>query len=266
MMLAAVAFAQTEADFNVTLTDDGSGVVITGYTGKAEQVRVPAEIQGMPVREIGEWAFSVRGIGGPMEGGITSITLPAGLLKIGYSAFKDRSSLSTVVIPDSVVEIDSEAFRGCYSDRGRLSTGLSSVTLPKSLAKAGGSIFAGCRLLKTVTIPDGVKVIGASMFQDCTALASVVIPDSVIEIGRAAFYGSDNISAYPPSLVSVTLGKGITSLPERIFEKCMKLKTISIPEGVTEIGDYAFNDCSALEREDKQRYYHYHKKQPCRFR
>ncbi|GHV59153.1 hypothetical protein AGMMS49579_26780 [Spirochaetia bacterium] len=248
-LCAETAFAQTEAEFNVTLTDDGSGVVITGYTGKAVQVRIPAIIQGMPVKEIGDSAFDMRDRYGGVRDEmvyITSITLPTGLEKIGSRAFYGQSKLSAVVIPDSVVEIGDEAFRDCYFDY--FATGLSSVTLPKSLAKAGKSIFAGCRLLKTVTIPDGVKVIGASMFRDCTALVSVVIPDSVIEIGESAFsIGNIYDTNHPPSLVSVTLGKGITSLPERIFEKCIKLKTITIPEGVTEIGNYAFNGCTALE-------------------
>ena len=50
-------WAQTEANFNVTLTEDGQGVVITGYTGTVLAVRIPATIQGMPVREIGREAF-----------------------------------------------------------------------------------------------------------------------------------------------------------------------------------------------------------------
>jgi hypothetical protein len=49
------------------------------------------------------------------------------------------------------------------------------------------------------------------------------------------------------SLARVTLGKGITVLPDKVFYGCDKLKTITIPEGVTAIGRAAFNGCSALE-------------------
>ena len=52
-------FSQTtpESDFTVTLTDDNTGVLITRYRGSAATVRIPATIQGMPVREIGREAF-----------------------------------------------------------------------------------------------------------------------------------------------------------------------------------------------------------------
>lgn len=53
--------AQTAEDFNVELTDDGLGVRIKGYTGKAVSVNIPAEIEGLPVREIGESAFGATG-------------------------------------------------------------------------------------------------------------------------------------------------------------------------------------------------------------
>jgi len=54
----ATAFGQTAADFNVALTEDGKGVVITQYTGKAARVRIPSSIQNMPVKEIGPYAFN----------------------------------------------------------------------------------------------------------------------------------------------------------------------------------------------------------------
>ena len=72
-------FAQTEADFNVTLTDDNTGVVITKYTGKAANVRIPATIQGMPVKEIGKQAFS--------SSEITNIVIPEGVVKIQNGSF-----------------------------------------------------------------------------------------------------------------------------------------------------------------------------------
>jgi nitrous oxidase accessory protein NosD len=52
-------FAQTtpESDFTVTLTADNAGVALTKYKGSAATVRIPATIQGMLVREIGNYAF-----------------------------------------------------------------------------------------------------------------------------------------------------------------------------------------------------------------
>jgi hypothetical protein len=62
LFVSAGVFAQTENDFEVTLTADSEGVVITKYTGRAAAtVTIPATIQDMPVREIGAYAFRALG-------------------------------------------------------------------------------------------------------------------------------------------------------------------------------------------------------------
>lgn len=87
--------------------------------------------------------------------------------RIGYKAFKDRENLKSVVIPNSVTEIDSYAFAG---------SGLTSVEIPNSVTE-----------------------IGADAFYFCSSLRSVIIPNSVSEIGSGAFSNIRNvvISAFP---------------------------------------------------------------------
>jgi hypothetical protein len=205
-LCAAAVSAQTEADFVVDLTADGAGVVIKTYVGKALQVRIPATIQGMPVREIAEFAFSGgreighyalfgggQGSNSPTDPptvytvkdlmgkivrqGITSVVIPEGVTKIGMRAFVtigslNSASLASVTIPNSVTEIGDGAFSG---------QPLTAVTLPRGLTKAGRGIFEGCTL-RTVTIPEGVRVIGERMFWGCTALSTITIPQSVTSI------------------------------------------------------------------------------------
>ncbi|GMO52220.1 MAG: hypothetical protein Pg6C_17680 [Treponemataceae bacterium] len=225
---ATAAFAQTEADFNVGLTDDGAGVVIVKYTGKTAAVRIPATIQGMPVKEIGSSAF--------WKSGITSVVIPQGVTLIGSNAFSECYNLTSVTIPDSVTEIGSGAFS---------SSGLTSVTLPKGLTKTGGRMFSECTKLKTVTIPEGVTVISDFMFASCSALTSIKIPNSVTSIGRGVF---SNFSGWEgcDALTSITLGSGITAIPDEFAKYCKSLTSIAIPEGVTKIGENAFSGCYAL--------------------
>ncbi|GHV89423.1 hypothetical protein AGMMS50267_17830 [Spirochaetia bacterium] len=267
-LCAAVSAQNTaEADFNVALTADGTGVVIEKYTGKGGVITIPATIEGMPVREIGEGAFAYKeeyAYNYSINTNITAVTFPAGLVKIGADAFAYCAGLSSVVIPDSVTEIGEGAFRGCYQrpdTRARPpkpATGLTSVTLPKGLAKAGGGgneapdnsggIFYECLLLKTVTIPEGVQVIGDNMFAGCEALTTIVIPNSVTSLGRYAFRGS--------GLVSFTLGNGITLIPLGAFKDCTNLQTVVIPEGIVKIdggrgfsyieSGGSFSGCTAL--------------------
>jgi hypothetical protein len=222
-------FAQTEADFNVGLTADGRGVVINGYTGTATNVRIPATIEDMPVREIGNNAFKGKKT-------ITAVTFPAGLVKIGNAAFHGCFGLTTIVIPDSVIEIGENAFA---NDHGKMQ--LTTVTLPKNLATAGEYIFAGCTALKTVTIPEGITVIGAGMFAGCETLTTMKIPNSVTTIGRNAFgraserWHQSFRDIRSSGIVSITLSDSITAIPSGLFEGCDKLTSIVIPEGVTEI-------------------------------
>ncbi len=82
-------------------------------------------------------------------------------------------------IPDSVTEIDQQAFRDCSV--------LSSVTIPGSVTKIGMYAFDECSALTNVTICEGVKSISVGACSLCHALASVTIPASVEEIDDDAF-------------------------------------------------------------------------------
>jgi hypothetical protein len=249
LLLAAAVSAQTEADFEVELTADGAGVVIKKYVGKALQVRIPAAIQGMPVKEIGQEAFLATASKRGTWQRITSVVIPEGVTKIGNSAFNGWlfhawtgyseaiGSLTSVTIPASVTDIGDEAFRGQVA--------LTSVTLPKGLSKAGESIFEDCTALKTVTIPEGVTVIGGNMFSGCTALAAITIPASVTSIGASAFYKTGLTSITWPAGIAAIPGN-IGESPPGIFENCTKLTRVVLPEGVTTIGRNAFKGCTAL--------------------
>ena len=69
---------------------------------------VPAEIDGMPVKAIGEYACQWRD-------GIKSLTLPEGITKIGQGAFQGNRRLETLTLPKSLKEIADYAFRNCDS-------------------------------------------------------------------------------------------------------------------------------------------------------
>ncbi|MBQ7320966.1 MAG: leucine-rich repeat domain-containing protein [Clostridia bacterium] len=74
---------------------------------------------------------------------VKSITVPAGVTKIGSAAFSGCGQLSRVVLGKNVTEIADTAFASCSA--------LSYVYLPKSLTYIGNSAFNGCLLLSTVS-------------------------------------------------------------------------------------------------------------------
>lgn len=52
--------------------------------------------------------------------------------------------------------------------------------------------------------------------------------------------------AYCRSLISITIGSGVTSIGGSAFEYCSGLTSITIPNSVTSIGNWAFGDCNGL--------------------
>ncbi|GHU60965.1 hypothetical protein FACS189445_2130 [Spirochaetia bacterium] len=207
-----------------TYTTNGNTVTITGYTGTATNVVIPAIIEGKSVTAIGDEAFRNRS-------GLTSVTIPNGVTSIGGSAFAYCSSLTSVTIPDSVTVIGLLAFSNCSS--------LTTVTIPNSVTSIGGSAFAYCRSLTSVTIPDSVTSIGGGAFDSCSSLTSVTIPNSVTSIGMFAFQ-------FCSSLTSITISNSVTSIGQAVFAYCSSLTTVTIPNSVTTISSTAFYHCSGL--------------------
>ena len=144
------------------------------------------------------------------------------------NAFRNRTALTSVVIPEGVTEIGWWAFQDC--------TSLASVRLPGTLTMIHEAAFSGCKSLTSVTIPAGVKWIGGSEFSGCTSLTSVTILGKT-EIWKEAF--SDHVSVitaeqlrmgdYPLPVYKQAAARGFAlrygsgeTLPEDYRADCLK--------------------------------------------
>lgn len=153
----------------------GEYVEITATSTKAEnEIIVPDEIEGVPVKVIGEHAFA--GVSN-----VTSITLPDSVTEIGKQAFSMCSKLASVNIPSGVKEIGDEAFLNCAS--------LTKIILPENLTSIGIRAFYGCSKLETITIPDSVTYLGKQAFDSCTSLSSANIPKGITVLEDMVFNG-----------------------------------------------------------------------------
>jgi len=199
-------------------------VTITDYTGAGGEVTIPATIEGLPVTSIGGSVFEDCS-------SLTGVVIPDSVTSIGDTAFYGCSRLTSVVIPDSVTTIGDRAFQDCSR--------LTNVELPDSVTSIGQYVFYNCKSLISIVIPDSVTSIGEHAFYNCSSLTNVVIPDSVTTIGNDAF-------AHCSSLTGVVIGDSVTTIGEYAFYDCSSLTSVVIGDSVTTIGNYAFYYCSSL--------------------
>lgn len=135
--------------------------------------------------------------------------------KIIESLFFNGYSIEKVVLPDSVIEIQDNAFYECKN--------LKTVVMNcKKLKAIGKSAFSGCINLESFTFPDKIKVIHKCTFLGCQNLSKIVLPPGLEEIKGKAFSGCK-------SLTTIKLPKTIQKIGKGVFEKCTSLKVFVIP-------------------------------------
>ena len=160
---------------------------------------------------------------------------------IGGSAFYNCSSLTSIVIPESVTSIGNSAFSGCSS--------LTSIVIPNSVTSIGSEAFKGCSSLESINIPESVTSIGDYAFLRCPSLTSMTVSeDNPVYDSREgcnAIIRTDT-NTLIAGCMNTIIPDGVTSIGSEAFQYCFFLTSIVIPDGVTIIGDYAFRSCFFL--------------------
>lgn len=240
------AAQSADADFE-TKANEGGGVTITKYVGWDTEVVIPAAIGGVPVRAIGKEAFR--------DAGLTSITIPEGIVEIGPDAFQNNK-LTGVIIPGTVKTIQAGAFtRNLLTEavilEGVVEIGakafennkLTKITIPGTVKTVQESAFAD-NLLTEAVILEGVVEIGAKAFEN-NKLTTITIPGTVKTIWGAAF--ANNLLTEVVILEGVTTisGKGSTYLSRPPFEG-NTLKSITLPASIRNLSKLGGNPATII--------------------
>ena len=182
---------------------------------------------------------------------LTSVILPQTVTSISLNAFAECSSLTSIVLPEGLQTLEYYAFDDCES--------LETINIPESLEWIGTDSFnrnpfSGCVNLKkfTGTSPfisaDGRCLIGntganKTLLSFATGglgeNSTYVIPDDVRKIGIDAFDGA--------TVGHVVLPTTLNALQDQAFINCSNLKDIAVPGNITWFGSRVFKNCVSLK-------------------
>ncbi len=237
---------------------------------------------------------------------LESITISYGVKSIGWGVFNDCSQLKSItvdennpyyssdengvlfnkdktilikypegkeetsyIIPDSVINVDSNAFENCST--------LFSITIGKNVEEFSLSAIDYCSSLQNIMvdknnsyyssdeygvlfnkdkttllrcpegktgtsyyIPNGVKIIGKYAFYECQGLENIIIPDSITNIESTAF-------SYCNKLESIVIPDSVTSIGQNSFSYCTNLTSVTVGNNITNIPDFAFSACTNIK-------------------
>jgi hypothetical protein len=185
----------TYDDFRYKITEYDQTATIIKYMGDDEEVTIPSMINEYKVIDIDD------------------------------EAFKNCSSITSVIISDGINMIGDSAFSGCEN--------LASVTIPESVTEIGSNAFENTKWLNEMRKADPLVIVNHTLIDGRTASGDVIIPDTVTTIGVSSFYKNTE-------LTSVSIPDSVVEIEGSAFSHCLSMRSITIPKNVLRIGWEAF--------------------------
>lgn len=201
------------------------------------------------ITEIGESKYE-------NDNALIQVVLGTGVTNISYASFKNCKNLKSISIPNTIQEdIGGESFYGC--------TSLTDIIIPESITYIGWGLFNGCSSLTNIVFmaddiwfEDSVfwncinleyielpvnmnSMIPPDLFTGCTKLKEITIPNTVTEIQDYAFSNCRN-------LTNIIFSDNLVYIGNNVFNNCNSLTNIILPNSLYTIQSTAFKNCNNL--------------------
>ena len=219
------------------------------------------------IEEIGEDAFFGCT-------GLTKIVIPVSVKRVRWGAFAYCTNLATMIVAKGNPYLDSRDNCNAIIEKEHkiLVAGCKNTIIPNSVLEIRGEAFKGCSDLMEIIIPESVKTIGWGAFRDCTGLTKIFIPKNVSKIEGELFnkctnltsivisednkdYDSRNncnavVDTYYNTLISgcktTTIPDSVKTIKYKALADCKGLTSVEVPTSVIDIWPRAFENCCDL--------------------
>lgn len=126
---------------------------------------------------------------------IESITFPDSLTEIHSNAFGYCENLESINFGNGIKRIGDE----CNGNLFKSCINLTSVDIPEQVVEIGRGAFMDCRNLSELKLHEGIREIDRFAFAGCDSLKKVELPASVENLGFHSFYHTDELIINPNS-------------------------------------------------------------------
>ncbi len=171
---------------------------------------------------------------------ITAVFLPQTIQDIQSHAFQNCTSLKSVPLPEGLLRIGLEAFRG---------SAITSLELPGSLWEVAWAAFMHCDSLKSLRLSSTSNGIRPDSFRFCDALETIVVDERNEGLDSRNGCNAIIVTATDELIMGckgTVIPPSVKCIGEEAFGACQTLKEITIPESVDTIGTMAFYNCRNL--------------------
>ena len=218
--LGATFFEMSETDAQFfTVVEENGFLTVTGYTGTATEVRVPAEIGGKPVIAVGDGAFVGNGV-------ITTLYLPDSITRVEKGSLADMIALRALRTP--LLGSSDAPYLGSLFGASKYEDNPINVPATLEYLELGGNMetlvdFAlfDCNDLVLVSLPNTLKKLGSYSMFGCSSLLALDV-SCLTSVGEHAL---DRCT----SLTRLDFGEGLTSIALGALEGCINLRSLTLP-------------------------------------